>query len=71
MPSDANLQKPSGDDEPFALDTGTYFKQSAYSNVLHRGLADISTLVMPHAEHQAQPEAPCKQSAKSAAKHRH
>ena len=41
MPLDANLQKPGSDDEPFAPDTGTDFEQSAYSDVLDRGLADI------------------------------
>ena len=71
MPSDANLQEPGGDDEPFALDTGNDFEQSAYSDVLDRGLADIRMPVIPNAERHAQAEAPHKQSAESAAKHKH
>ena len=71
MPSDANLQKPGDDDKPLGPDTGTDFDQSAYSDVLDRGLANIRTPVIPHAERHARPEAPRKQPAKSAAKHRH
>ena len=71
MPSDANLQEPGGDDEPFGPDTGTDFEQSAYSEVLDLGLANIFTPVIPHAERHAQPEAPHKQPAESAAKHKH
>ena len=71
MPSDANLQETGGYDEPFAPDTGTDFEQSAYSDVLDRGLADIRTPVMPHAKRHAHPEAPRKQPAESAAKHKH
>ena len=71
MPSDANLQKPGGDDEPFPPDTGTDFEQSAYSDVLDRKLADICTPVMPHAERHVQPEARRKKSEDSAAKHKY
>ena len=71
MPSDAKLQNPGGDDETFVVDTGTNFKQSAYSNVLDRGRANIRTPVMPHAERHAQPEASHKQSPESTAKHKH
>ena len=71
MPSDANLQEPGGDDKPFAQETGNDFEQSAYSDVLGRGLANIRTPVMTHAERHSQPEAPHKQSTKSAAKHTH
>ena len=71
MPSDANLQEPGGDDEPFGPDTGTDFEHSAYSDVLDRGFANICTPVISHAERHAQPEAPRKQSGESAAKHKH
>ena len=71
MPSDANLQETGGDDESLAPDTNSDFEQSANSDVLDRGLSDIRTLVMPHAERHAQFEAPHKQSAESAAKHQH
>ena len=71
MPSDTNLQEQGGDDEPFGQDTGTDFEQSAYSDVVDLGLANIRTPVIPHAEHHAQPQAPRKQSAESAAKQKH
>ena len=71
MPSDANLQKPNGDDEPVGPDKSTDFEQSAYSELLDRWLANIRTPVIPHAERHAQPEAPRKQFEESAAKHKH
>ena len=71
MPSDPNLQKPGCDDEPFAPKKATAFEQSAYSDVLDRGLADIRTPVMTPAECFAQHEAPRKQSAETAVKHKH
>ena len=72
MPSDANLQEPSADDEPFAQDTQTGFDSSAYSEVLDRGLADIRTPVVPHSERPAQPESPRKKLlAESATKQKH
>ena len=71
MPSDANLQEPGADDEPFAQDTGKGFNSSAYSEFLNRGLADIRTPVVPHFERHAQPEAPRKKSAEPDFKQKH
>ena len=60
MPSDAMLQEPSADDEPFAQDTCFGFDSSAYLEVLDRGLAGIRKPVVPHPERPAQLEAPRK-----------
>ena len=53
MPSDANLQEPGADDEPFTDDARTGFDSSAYSEVLNQGLAEIRTPVVPHHERHA------------------
>ena len=49
----------------------SHFKLSAYSDVLDRRLADNRTPDMLHAKRHAQPEDPQKQSAESAALHKH
>lgn len=71
MSTDTNLQEPGADDEPFAQETGTEFVPSAYSDVLHQGLANIHTPVVPRSEPSAQQEAPRKKPAEAAAKHKH
>ena len=71
IPSDANLQEPGADEEPFTHNTGAGFDSSAYSEVLDRKLADIRTPVIPSPERFAQPEAPRKKLAEPAVNRMH
>ena len=71
IPSNANLQEQSANDELFAHDTDTMFDLSAYSDILDHWLSNMCTTVVPGTARAAQSEAYRKKSSEPFAKYKH